>query len=100
MKNHTLSTTFFLLFGLLTIIGCKKTSIPYDLIIQNGMVVDGTGTPAFRATIAIKKDKIVKISKENIDAAESIKLIDAGQACQELEIYKKEISKIKSFSRD
>tara|TARA_B110000967_G_C18744810_1_gene489670 strand:+ start:429 stop:911 length:483 start_codon:yes stop_codon:yes gene_type:complete len=42
------------------------------------MVVDGTGSPAYLATIAIKKDKIVEISKENIDAAQAIKLIDAG----------------------
>ena len=66
MNNFKLSTTFILLFGLLIISGCKKTSIPYDLIIQNGMVVDGTGSPAYLATIAIKKDKIVEISKENI----------------------------------
>ena len=78
MNNFKLSTTFILLFGLLIISGCKKTSIPYDLIIQNGMVVDGTGSPAYLATIAIKKDKIVEISKENIDAAQAIKLIDAG----------------------
>ena len=78
MKNHTLSNIFPLLFGLLTIISCKKTSTPYDMIIQNGMVVDGTGAPAYPATIAIKKDKIVKISKENIDAAQAIKLIDAN----------------------
>ena len=48
------------------------------MIIQNGMVVDGTGAPAYPATIAIKKDKIVKISKKNIDAAQAIKLIDAN----------------------
>ena len=78
MKNHTLSNIFPLLFGLLTIIGCKKISTPYDMIIQNGMVVDGTGAPAYPATIAIKKDKIVKISKKNIDAAQAIKLIDAN----------------------
>ena len=78
MKNHTLSTIFFLIFGLLIITGCKKTAIPYDLIIQNGMVVDGTGAATYRASIAIKKDKIIKISKENIDPARAIKLIDVN----------------------
>ena len=34
-----------LFFGLLTIFGCKKTTLFFDLIIQNGIVVDGTGTP-------------------------------------------------------
>ena len=72
-------TIFLLFFGLLTIFGCKKTTIRYDLIIQNGMVVDGTGAPSYRASIAIKNDKIVIISKENIDASKAIKLIDASR---------------------
>ena len=71
-------TIFLLFFGLLTIFGCKKKTIRYDLIIQNGMVVDGTGAPSYRASIAIKNDKIVIISKENIDASKAIKLIDAS----------------------
>lgn len=67
----------FLLFGFLIITGCKKTAIPYDIIIQNGMIVDGTGAPAYPASIAIQEDKIVKISKENIAAAPTTRLIDA-----------------------
>ncbi len=66
-----------LLFGLLLITACKQPPIPYDLIIQNGTVVDGTGAPVYRASIAIQKDKIVKISKEKIAAAPITKLIDA-----------------------
>ncbi|MDG2448100.1 MAG: amidohydrolase family protein [Saprospiraceae bacterium] len=77
MNNHTLASTFFLLFGLLTVTDCKKTSTTYDLIIQNGIIVDGTGAPAYRASIAVKKDRIVKISKEDIAAAETVKLINA-----------------------
>ena len=76
MNNHLLT---FLLFGLLIITDCKNTSTPYDLIIHNGMVVDGTGAPAYRANIVIQKDKIVKISKENIDAALSVRSIDATE---------------------
>ena len=64
MNNYRLSATFFLFFGFLIIIGCKKQTVLYDLIIQNGMVIDGTGAPAYRASIAIKKAKIVKISKK------------------------------------
>jgi N-acyl-D-amino-acid deacylase len=77
MNIHTL-TSNLLLFGLLTITACKNPSIPYDLIIQNGTVVDGTGAPSYRASIAIKNDRIVKISKEDIDAAQAINLIDAN----------------------
>ena len=35
----------------------------FDLVIKNGMVVDGTGNPYFRNDIAIKDEKIVKIGK-------------------------------------
>ena len=38
----------------------SKTS-DYDLIIKNGRVVDGSGRPAFRADLAIKGDRIVRI---------------------------------------
>jgi len=78
MRNQTFNTIFFLFFGLLAISGCKKPTVIYDMIIQNGTVVDGTGAPAFSASIAIKNDKIVKISKEKIDASKAIKLIDAS----------------------
>lgn len=46
----------------------------YDLVIKNGLVVDGTGMPAYRSDIAISNDRIVKIShidepaKQVIDA--------------------------------
>ena len=32
-----------------------------DILIKNGMVIDGLGTPAFHADIAIKDGKIDKI---------------------------------------
>lgn len=46
----------------------------YDLIIQNGNIIDGTGKPAFVSDVAIKGGKIVRIApnltggKESIDA--------------------------------
>ena len=56
-----------LLFIILTFLGCEYSQVPYDLIIQNGTVVDGTNTPAFKASLAIKKDKIVKISRHHFE---------------------------------
>jgi N-acyl-D-aspartate/D-glutamate deacylase len=76
MNIHTLISTL-LLFGLSIVTACEKPPTPYDLIIQNGTVVDGTGAPAYRASIAVLKDRIVKISKEEINTAQAIKLIDA-----------------------
>ena len=66
-----------LLFIILTFAGCEYSKVPYDLIIQNGTVVDGTNTPAFKASLAIKKDRIVKISKQNIKSSLATKTIDA-----------------------
>ena len=35
----------------------------YDLIIKNGKVIDGTGSPAYLSDVAIKDGKIVKVSR-------------------------------------
>jgi N-acyl-D-amino-acid deacylase len=46
----------------------------YDIIIQNAVIIDGTGLPAYRAGIAIKGDRIAAIgefdgkAKQTIDA--------------------------------
>jgi len=45
----------------------------YDLIIRNGLVIDGSGRAGYRADIAIKGDRIVRISKlKNADAAREV----------------------------
>jgi N-acyl-D-amino-acid deacylase len=39
-------------------------SVPqYDLLIRNGLVVDGSGERAYRADVAIKRDRIVRIGR-------------------------------------
>src|SRR6266436_7816042 len=48
----------------------------YDLIIRNGRVVDGAGRPAFRADLAIKGDRIVRIG--NLQGARAKRTIDAA----------------------
>lgn len=47
----------------------------FDLIIKNGAVIDGTGSPAYYSDIAIANGKIVRISRNITD--ESLKIIDA-----------------------
>ena len=46
----------------------------YDLVIKNGNIIDGTGSPGFHADIAIKEGKIAKIARNINDAK---KIIDA-----------------------
>ncbi|MEX1020173.1 MAG: D-aminoacylase [Litorilinea sp.] len=47
----------------------------YDLLIQNGTVVDGTGAPGFAADVAISGDRIVKVG--NCAGEDAAHVIDA-----------------------
>ena len=40
----------------------------YDLVLRNGRIVDGTGSPWYRADIAIKGDTIARIAPLITDA--------------------------------
>lgn len=47
----------------------------YDLLIINGKIIDGTGNPWFRSSIAIKGGKIAKIG--NVSPSDAKQVIDA-----------------------
>ena len=47
----------------------------FDLVIKNGTVIDGSGKPGFRADVAVKDGKIVRVA-ENIDGGKEV--IDAA----------------------
>ena len=46
--------------------------MPYDLLIKNGRVVDGSGGPSFRADLAVQNGKIVGVGKFNESATRTI----------------------------
>src|SRR5437660_10998682 len=51
-------------------------SQPYDLLLRNGRIVDGTGGPWYRADIAIRGDTIVRIAPSISEPA--TRVIDVG----------------------
>jgi N-acyl-D-amino-acid deacylase len=58
-------------------ISCQSSGEgPYDLIIQNARVVDGTGNPWYQADIGIYRDKIAAIGK--LDARLAKRVVDAA----------------------
>ncbi len=54
--------------------GCSREH--FDLLIQNGYIIDGTGKPAYQADIGITGDKIISIG--NLKNAEAAEIIDAS----------------------
>jgi N-acyl-D-amino-acid deacylase len=51
------------------------TDIVYDLLIRNGLIVDGTGRSAYKGDLAITGDRIVRIG--NLKSATAKRVIDA-----------------------
>ena len=49
----------------------------YDLLIQNGTVIDGSGGPRTRADVAVVGDRIVRVSTTPLNAADAARTIDA-----------------------
>ena len=49
---------------------------PYDLVFRNARVVDGTGSPWYRADVAVRGDTIVRIAPSILEPAKRV--IDVG----------------------
>ena len=69
-------------FAILIIVGGRSaltSSVadkPYDLLITNARIVDGSGNPWFRADIGIKSGRIAAIGR--LSSTEAVKTIDAA----------------------
>ncbi len=57
-------------------LAAQAPAAPYDLLIRNGRIVDGTGSPWYRADVAVKGDTIVRIAPR-IEAP-ATRVVDAG----------------------
>jgi dihydroorotase/N-acyl-D-amino-acid deacylase len=76
----TMSRSIFavlsLLFGALAVPIADEPQAPqYDLLIRNGLIIDGSGTPGFKADLAVKGDRIVRIGE--LSGATATRVIDA-----------------------
>ena len=60
----------------LTVNSCQVFTPGWDIVIINGQVIDGTGNPPYRADLAIKGEKIVKIG--SLETKGARKIIDAS----------------------
>lgn len=53
----------FALTGFLVALAPSPAAEPYDLLIRNGRIVDGTGNPWFLGDVAIRGDRIVAVGR-------------------------------------
>ena len=68
----SLILTTMLLFSFIST-STTASAPQYDLLVKNGLVIDGSGRPGYRADIAIKGDRIAAIGKlKNVRGAREI----------------------------
>lgn len=51
---------------------------PFDVVLQNGTVVDGLGNARFNASIGIKGDRIIAVSSEPLPEDEAAEVVDVS----------------------
>ena len=70
------SVTLVVFALLLATNSCQFFGPSWDIVIVNGQIIDGTGNPPYRADLAIKGEKIVKIG--SLETGKSKQVIDAS----------------------
>lgn len=77
IRRRVLHSGVWLSFGIgIALAALQAQTVPYDLVIKNARVVDGTGSPWYRAEVGIRGDEIAAIASR-IDG-EARRTIDAG----------------------
>jgi N-acyl-D-amino-acid deacylase len=55
----------------------ERSSAEWDILIRRGTVMDGSGRPGFVADVAVRGDRIVRVSPTPLDPARALRVIDA-----------------------
>lgn len=77
--SHALRISLFAgLIGGLSASALSSEESRFDLLIRNGMVIDGTGSAAVKADLLVKGDRIVQIGALDVDPSRANKVIDAS----------------------
>ena len=72
------AVALLLALGVTSPASAQRRAPAYELIIASGMVIDGTGTPGYRADIAINNGRIVRVSRsKSLDPTDAVRVIDA-----------------------
>jgi N-acyl-D-amino-acid deacylase len=58
------------------VVSLRAQTPPYDLVLRNGRIVDGTGSPWYRGDVAIRGDTIVRIAPSITEPA--ARIVDVG----------------------
>jgi N-acyl-D-amino-acid deacylase len=66
----------FILLAISSTYSCDQTAASYDILITNGVIIDGTGNPGFAGDIGIVGDTIVDVG--DLSGKKAAKIIDAG----------------------
>ncbi len=69
---------FIMIFSLGVHVSCRRANQEvYDILIQNGNIIDGSGSKAFQADLLIRGEKIVQVGNVDVSKVEVKKIINA-----------------------
>jgi len=76
MKHHTRNSLFAIIFFAAVQLAAQSSPAAFDLVITNGHIIDGTGSPWYSGDVGIRNGKIAVIG--NLSAAPRNRTIDAA----------------------